>query len=721
MMNTKLKRKLRRPYRVRATSARSAAVNALAAAAAVMGVPPAVAAADQPPLAGAYSPDNDPMFAEHFIDVDEWRSDPVRHRYVHGGFKGTGLRFSFYFPDKEHYQGNFFQYVTPVPDSETSSQQVQGGENMIAFSVSSGAYFVETNGGGSGAAAGPASNADPTIGAYRANAAAANYSRVVAQQMYGRARPYGYIFGGSGGAYRTLGSIENTRGVWDGAVPFVLGTPVASPTNFTVRMHAMRVLRDKFPQIVDALEPGGSGDPYAGLDEQEREALREATRMGFPPQSWFGWKTMGVHAFTAVYGGVLAADPTYFEDFWTKPGYLGFDHADQLRKAWLQFRTTVKAPLTAEQAEARGVSGVSIPGTARGTADLAWQAHLNDGSARPVAIELAGTPPEVGFLGGDLIVLSGAAKGKRLAVRGLVRDVATLGVVDLATLAQIRPGDAVQVDNSNFLAAQTYHRHQVPGPGYPVWNQFLGPDGKPRYPQRPILLGPLFTRGAAGSIPNGAFAGKVILVESLWDREAWPWSADWYRQRVEEHLGPRAGERFRVWMTDHALHGGVEDPSRTVSYIPVLQQALLDVSAWVEHGVSPPASTSYRIDDGQVRVPPTAAERKGIQPVVDLKVNGGARAVIAAGQTVTLEGTITVPPGTGEVIDAEWDFDGKGAFPIKSQVDKGSRSVKLTMTYRFETPGTYFAALRGTSQRNGDASTLFTRIQNLGRVRVVVR
>ena len=38
------------------------------------------------------------MFEDPYVDVDEWREDPVRHRYVHGGFTGTETRFSFYLP-----------------------------------------------------------------------------------------------------------------------------------------------------------------------------------------------------------------------------------------------------------------------------------------------------------------------------------------------------------------------------------------------------------------------------------------------------------------------------------------------------------------------------------------------------------------------------------------------------------------------------------------------
>ena len=95
----------------------------------------------------------DPLFQEPYVDIDEWRDTPVRHRYVHGGFTGTELKFAFYLPAKEQYQGRFFQYVTPVPDNENLAQAP--GDEKIGFAVASGGYFVETNGGGAGAIAGP--------------------------------------------------------------------------------------------------------------------------------------------------------------------------------------------------------------------------------------------------------------------------------------------------------------------------------------------------------------------------------------------------------------------------------------------------------------------------------------------------------------------------------------------------------------------------------------
>jgi hypothetical protein len=43
----------------------------------------------------------DPLYQTPYIDVDEWRDKPVRHRYVHGGFEDTECKFSYYFPPAE--------------------------------------------------------------------------------------------------------------------------------------------------------------------------------------------------------------------------------------------------------------------------------------------------------------------------------------------------------------------------------------------------------------------------------------------------------------------------------------------------------------------------------------------------------------------------------------------------------------------------------------------
>ncbi|MEW9856374.1 hypothetical protein [Novosphingobium sp. M1R2S20] len=671
-----------------------------------------------------YSPDADPLFAQPYIDVDEWREAPVRHRYVHGGFRGTDTRFSFYFPPKEQYEGRFFQHITPVPDSENLAQKTPPGEfNKIGSAFESGAYFIETNGGGRiDLTQGANALRDPTITAYRANAASAAYSRKVALQMYGGKRPFGYAYGGSGGGYRTIGSLENTRGVWDGAVPYVIGSTMAIPNMFTVRMQALRVLRDKFPQIVDAMEPGGSGDPYAGLTPYEASVLREVEQMGFPMKSWFGYKTMGLHGFAALYGGVAMADPTYFADFWTKPGYLGHDHPEYFKQDRIQHTAKVAGVITAREAAQLGLSTDPFAQQNRGGVDTAYKGPPEEAD-NVVGLRLAQTPPQVYFLGGDLTVNSGAAAGKRLMLSTLKDDVVMLGVVDPALAKQIRPGDEVKIDNSNFLAMETYHRHQVPGPEFKVWDQFRKADGTPIYPQRPMLLGPLFVKSTSGSLQTGKFDGKMIVAASLFDREAMPWQADWYRQRVQDHLGANADQQFRLWYTDHALHGDeptTEAANRIVSYVPVLQQALRDVALWAEKGIAPPASTNYTIEEGQVRVPANAGERKGIQPVVKLTVNGGDTVKVRAGQPVTFKGSIAVPPEAGYVTSADWDFTGEGTFTEPAKLPARKRTVEVEATHTFAKPGTVFVAFRGMSQREGDADDPYRQIRNLDRVRVVV-
>lgn len=219
----------------------------------------------------------------------------------------------------------------------------------------------------------------------------------------------------------------------------------------------------------------------------------------------------------------------------------------------------------------------------------------------------------------------------------------------------------------------------------------------------------------------------MILLESLLDQDAFPWQADWYRSRVKAALGDRLDSNFRLWFTDHAVHSDSEQESwsaQTVSYLGVLHQALRDLSAWVERGIAPPPSTSYKVVDGQIHVPDTAVERKGIQPVVMLTANGISRAEVSTNSPVSFAARIELPPGTGRIVAAEWDFLGTGSFQPVDRLDEfNSSDERLTLAgkYQFLQPGTYFPVLRATSQRQGDAATSYARIQNLGRVRVVVR
>jgi len=258
----------------------------------------------------------------------------------------------------------------------------------------------------------------------------------------------------------------------------------------------------------------------------------------------------------------------------------------------------------------------------------------------------------------------------------------------------------------------------------------------PLYPQRPLLEG-YDQVGEGNSWQSGNFSCKVITVNCLMDEAAFPWQADWYRTRVKAALGSSFDDRYRLWFVDHAMHvnpsrylspnEGAEAPeghgptdTHIVSYTGILQQALRDVAAWAEEDIAPPAETRYRVQHGQVLVPPTAGERRGVQPVVDLTANAAERADVKVGQPVELVGHIDVPTDAGVLVSAEWDYDGTGDYADRDDFDHPSPTETVMRTHTFTQPGTYFVALRVASQRAEAVGTPFGKARNLGRVRVVV-
>ena len=77
------------------------------------------------------------MYTDPFIDTDEWRDVPVRHRYVHGGFKGTELLLSFYFPPKDYYEGRFFQPLQAVSGNENTAPMAMYQASGVGFALAS--------------------------------------------------------------------------------------------------------------------------------------------------------------------------------------------------------------------------------------------------------------------------------------------------------------------------------------------------------------------------------------------------------------------------------------------------------------------------------------------------------------------------------------------------------------------------------------------------------
>jgi hypothetical protein len=620
----------------------------------------------------------DPLYNRPVIDSESEHTTPVPHHKVSGHFMGTNKKFNFYFPLKSQWKGRFFHLVYPTMNENATDE-------TISFGADSGAYTVQTNGGGG----------------YRVDAAAAKFSKTVAASYYGSSEQiYGYIYGGSGGSYQTIGAIENTTGVWDGAVPFIPGVPTSIPNNFFVRAFARFVLEEKAQQIAEAVSPGGSGNPYIGLGEVERAVLDEVTKLGVPLQAWEDYTYLlgmndpqGLLGFGSV---VRSTDSNYVTDFWSKPGYLGTEPSalgELFRNAKIDHYASIINVNRNEQNE-------------------------------PISLVLNCVPPDLTKNGLDYTLYTSEGTPRVETLAGSLDPAMKIFTIGSETpesvLSVIDEGAKLRIDNRWYLALLSYHRHQVPQrPGYDAWYHLRGIDGTPLYPQRPIELGPMISLDVSDSgTHTGMIQGKVIMVANIIDNDAYPWHGDWYRERVKESLGKRCDDIFRLWYNDNADHIGPRT-ARLVQFDGILQQALRDVSAWAERGVEPSRSTRYNVIDSQIKLPKNAETRQGIQPVVELTANGFTRIDITFGQIVNFEAKIQVPPKVGKVVCTEWDFLGTGdftAFPIGNL--ESVAEVKATFTYN--SPGTYIPSIRVTSHRDGDPNTPFARVQNLDRVRVVV-
>ncbi|KAH7141891.1 hypothetical protein EDB81DRAFT_899276 [Dactylonectria macrodidyma] len=620
------------------------------------------------------------------IDGETDVTVPTLHRRISGHFDGTSIDFNIYFP-KSGWDGRFFQMVYPLQNSTADDHE-------IGFAADSGGYTNRVAGGGG----------------YRADAAVAKISRTLAAEYYKEpdAKIYGYVYGGSGGSMVAIGAIENTFDVWQGAIPFVQAVSVSNPNNFCVRAMAGIVLEAQKERIIDSVRPGGDMNPFSHLDPVSREVLTEVTELGIPLSAFEDFagvaenRTNFLRTFRVLVPPTVAAfDPTYVNDFWAKDGYLGTEKSrlgDFYRKSLYEYDTVVQKV----QVDPRNV---------------------------PVSVALdkvSSTPPAFGL---QFTIKSKDGKSTLGQFTAQLDKNSKTAVIDpeqnSTVIASLSKGSKVHVDNRAWLAGSVYHRYQVPTQaGFYGYDYLRNADGQPKYPQRSVLIGDTISFGASGgSTYTGNITAKVIVMDSLKDFDAFPWHADWYKGVVREALGDRFNDNYRLYYTDNADHFSEPVPqdqlTRIVSYHGAYEQHLRDLSAWVEKGKTPPPETSYTVSHGQVKVPATAAQRKGIQPVVNLAVNGKAQVTVKAGRSVAFNAHIELPPNTGSVTSVEWDFEGTGDF-VKKGFGKAKGTIDLTASWRFQRQGTYYVAVRVASNRNGDAKTPYAQVANLGRMRVIV-
>ena len=342
-------------------------------------------------------------------------------------------------------------------------------------------------------------------------------------------------------------------------------------------------------------------------------------------------------------------------------------------------------------------------------------------------------------------IVSGKAAGREMVIYNTLGGVLTPFAQECPEMfADVEPGDEVHIDNRDYLAFLYYHRHNVAG-SFP---QLTGPTGilsehrhmayrgTPLHPQQPAQPATQAAAASGRASDSGDLKKKTILVMCKQDVCYPHGPAATYHRAVQQQLGDRVDDMFRIWWVDNATHADPTLPSaiseternprvwrsRLVDYGPLTAQALRDVVAWVEEDVAPPSNTNYEMDfDNELVLPPTASERGGIQPVVTLTGPGDASRIEAkVGATVTLKGFAQTPPGTGTIVRAQFDAEGTGRFaePIEG-VDGTSESITLELTYTYSEPGTYFPSFRVGAHRHG-VDRRGDAVLNLARARVVV-
>ena len=679
----------------------------------------------------------DEFFGAPYIDIDEWRETPHPHRYVHGGFEGTDTRFAFYYPKAEQWQGRMYQ---PLEGAHAGHENAFGGPmgellGGLAMTVRLGGYMCESNSGHIGDDIDAKGGQDPTLYGWRASAESGRFSKHVAAQIYGSKPHHSYVWGGSGGGRRSPLCLENAPDVWDGALPFMGGGDIdtfpatkkirgAQTMSFASMFNVQRVLKDKLDDVIDATRPGGSGNPFAGLDTHQREELAALYKLGYPrgDEYMIGQPMGQIWLWSSMADDLLVQDAEYFENFWTKPGYIGHDCPQFVADDRIDFHGTVTRIMTpadfvadAEKWQRPEYSRIWTSVTMMGA---------SQGMDLPLAVEIKGVGD--GYRQGTGVrVTSGAAAGRQLYCTNFVDDLFFcdgMGEANLQRFRGVQPGDEVHVDNSAFLAYCYYGRHHLmPDEQF----GFLSVDGNPIYPTHPVPL----QSALMGVSYTGQFDGKLLWIHHTHDSSLWPPQGIIYKQAIEQAQGAAGLERFRLQWTENAEHVPPmftpSDPARAsatwlVNYQPIIEQGLADLARWVEDGAAPAAST-YTWADGRISLPATAAERGGIQPVITLTADGGARAEVKVGQSVTIEAQAEVPAGTGTIIGLEWDFDGSGAFASAYEgIDGTSATLTARTTTSYSEPGTYYVSARVHAHRDGDVSATSRRIENLASARVVV-
>lgn len=609
----------------------------------------------------------------------------------------------FRFPAKEFWRNRSMQQQHPTGGGAV--------DNQMAFT--NGAFSIIWM----------SASAPNHVATHRVHAAATKVAKAYANKLYDNTdKIYSYFWGCSGGGIVAMAAAENVTGIWDGVQPQCLGpTGVATYHSFHWQAHYTAAIpEEKRQAIAEAAAPGGTGDIYAGLNDEEKAVLTEFISAGYPLEiigSHFA--SLDLPLVDPV--DIRVQDPTYEDDFWSRPGYAGSNPPDYLKAAYVDGWATI-TDITRDDSgvpTAIQFDPATLPALGSiGDAYLEFWVYDDDGKTRlidPARAMGHFTENKRRFsLQGKFDPAAGT-----LTLTGAIpqRWGPALPYTNSKVLLDgLKVGGKVRINNRFILAMYFYPRHSIIE-GSRSHDQYRNADGSPKYPQREDLsvLTHANYRTMGGRIETGDIKTKTMIMEGMADNLSWPLFNASYAEMIQKRLGAEKAEQMmRFYLHDNGSHttGGGEPG--------IFQQSIQDLMAWAEQDIAPPRSTQYTIHNGQVVPAPKAADRHGLQPVMQLTAEGNRRAMVGVNEPVNLTARIEMPPNTGSIVQYSWTLNGTEEAPVNLTEPQPEISINRTVT--FDKPGAYTVRLTVHGQRDGQLDPADrTLVRNFKDIRVVVQ
>ena len=407
-------------------------------------------------------------------------------------------------------------------------------------------------------------------------------------------------------------------------------------------------------------------------------------------------------------------------DFWSLPGYEGYEGL---------VKNDIVEGLTGT------VTGLGAPNTYGYISDLNYT-HTPAYAASSLV-----------YYG--MVFTSGALKGHQFTISSNTSSSITV-TARREAFNGAAIGDTFTMNNRGFLAWKYYYRHTVICDSPEYQNLFLKglfyhrqmfsldrPDfqdfclnGIPIYVQRP----PEVQKAQNENLLSGTLHGRAVIVAGTHDDSVWHMGVKNFFDRVHSTYGANVDSVARMYWLEKTTHSPPSSSriNRAVSMYPAFYLAFHLMDKWVDQGIAPPPSTVVTsITPGTIVYPPTADERKGLQPTVsDLTGNGVlGRVTVSVGTKVNFNGLAASP--IGKIANYEWDFEGNNSYdcdsdPATSLPDCGGGplvpddEVNIPAVHVYNINGTYVATVRVTDD-TVNPTGFVNGIQNLGRVVVIVK